>query len=316
MTMGEADVRKTDMRGQQRLGLQAPRRTPFTVVGGLARGVRPRQWVKNGLVAAAPFVAGRLTDPKVVWLVFLAFVAFCLAASAIYLINDVLDAEADRAHPRKRNRPIASGLVPPRVAVVVAVVLLAAALLTAWLVTPALFAVLAVYEVMQIAYCIRLKHEAVVDLVIVAMGFLLRAIAGGAAVGIDLSQWFLLAAAFGSLFIVAGKRYSEHRLAEESGQDIRRSLQRYSDSYLRFVWSLSAAVLIMTYGLWAFELRARTGSVWAAISMAPFVLTILRYAVDVDGARAGAPGEIALRDRILQIVGVAWLATLAIGLYL
>jgi len=316
MTMGEADVRKTDMRGQQLLGLQAPRRTLFTVVGGLARGVRPRQWVKNGLVAAAPFVAGRLTDPKVVWLVLLAFVAFCFAASAIYLINDVLDAEADRAHPRKRNRPIASGLVPPRVAVVVAVVLLAAALLTAWLVTPALFAVLAVYEVMQIAYCVRLKHEAVVDLVIVAMGFLLRAIAGGAAIGIDLSQWFLLAAAFGSLFIVAGKRYSEHRLAEESGQDIRRSLQRYSDSYLRFVWSLSAAVLIMTYGLWAFELRARTGSIWAAISMAPFVLTILRYAVDVDGARAGAPEEIALRDRILQIVGVAWLATLAIGLYL
>ena len=314
--MGEADVSDADMRGEALASVGSPRRTPLTVAVGLAHGIRPRQWVKNGLVVAAPFVAGRLLEPRVVWLVFLAFIAFCLAASAIYLINDVLDAEADRAHPTKRTRPIASGLVPPRVAVVVALVLLIGALLTAWLVTPALFVVLAVYEVMQVAYCIRLKHEAVVDLVIVAMGFLLRAIAGGAAIGIDLSQWFLLAAAFGSLFIVAGKRYSEHRLAEASGKDIRRSLQRYSDSYLRFVWSLSAAVLIMTYGLWAFELRSKTGSIWPAISMAPFVLTILRYAVDVDGARAGAPEEIALRDRILQVVGFAWIATLAIGLYL
>jgi decaprenyl-phosphate phosphoribosyltransferase len=316
MTVGEAEVSGTSMRGEPLVALDRPRRTALRLAMGLAHGVRPRQWVKNGLVVAAPFVAGRLTEPRVIWLVFLAFVAFCFAASAVYLINDVLDAEADRAHPTKRNRPIASGLVPPRLAVVVAVVLLLAGLLTAWLVTPALFAVLAVYEVMQIAYCVRLKHEAVVDLVIVAMGFLLRAIAGGAAISIDLSQWFLLAAAFGSLFIVAGKRYSEHRLAEESGKDIRRSLQRYSDSYLRFVWSLSAAVLIMTYGLWAFELRTRTGSIWAAISMAPFVLTILRYAVDIDGARAGAPEEIALRDRILQIVGVAWVAALAVGLYL
>ncbi len=286
------------------------------VVLGLVKGVRPRQWVKNGLVAAAPFAAGVLLQPRVLGLVFLAFVTFCLAASAIYLINDVLDAEADRAHPTKRHRPIASGLVPPQVAVIVAVVLLLGALLVAWMVTSALFAVLAVYEVMQLAYCIRLKHEAVLDLVIVALGFLLRAIAGGAAISLVLSQWFLLAAAFGSLFIVAGKRYSEHRLAEESGKAIRRSLQRYSDSYLRFVWSLSAAVLIMTYGLWAFELRTKTGSMWPAISMAPFVLIILRYAVDIDGARAGAPEEIAMRDRILQVVGVVWIATVATALYL
>ena len=316
MTVGEADVSNASTRGGLLAPLEGPRRTPSKVAVGLGRGIRPRQWVKNGLVAAAPFVAGRLAEPRVLWLVLLAFVAFCLAASAVYLINDVLDVESDRAHPTKRSRPIASGLVPPPVALLSAVVLLLGGLVVAWLVTPALFVVLAVYEVMQVAYCVRLKHEAVVDLVIVAMGFLLRAIAGGAAIGIDLSQWFLLAAAFGSLFIVAGKRYSEHHLAEESGQDIRRSLQRYSDSYLRFVWSLSAAVLIMTYGLWAFELRAKTGSIWAAISIAPFVLTILRYAVDVDGARAGAPEEIALRDRVLQIVGVAWLATLAVGLYL
>jgi decaprenyl-phosphate phosphoribosyltransferase len=289
----------------------------MSVVAALLRGMRPRQWLKNTLVVAAPFVAGRLLEPFVLGRVALAFAAFCLAASGVYLVNDALDAEDDRLHPRKRDRPVAAGLVSPAAAVAVAAALLLGAVAVAWAATPELVVVLLVYELLQLAYCLWLKHEPVLDIVVVATGFLLRAVAGGAATGIDLSQWFLLAASFGSLFMVAGKRYSEHRLAHEfPGGVSRRSVQRYSATYLRFVWSLSAAVLIMTYGLWAFEIRAATHSMWAPISMAPFVLAVLRYAVNVDDGHAGEPEDIALSDHVLQLVALAWLGTLAAGLYL
>jgi len=164
----------------------------------------------------------------------------------------------------------------------------------------------------------RLKHQPVIDLCIVASGFLLRAIAGGVAAGLPLSQWFLLVTAFGSLFMVSGKRYAEIVLFERTGARIRASLTKYSASYLRFVWATSAAIMITTYALWAFEIRQRVGthSVWAVISIVPFVVAVLRYAVDVDGGNAGEPEEIALRDRVLQILGLAWVGCLALSVYL
>jgi decaprenyl-phosphate phosphoribosyltransferase len=161
-----------------------------------------------------------------------------------------------------------------------------------------------------------LKHQPVVDIAIVASGFLLRAIAGGAAAEIELSQWFLLVAAFGSLFMVAGKRYAEIRLAERTGAKIRKSLERYTASYLRFVWTLSATVLIMTYGLWAFQLSQINDSRWPIISLVPFVVAVLRYAVDVDGGNGGEPEEIALDDRVLQVLGGCLVLTLTAAVYL
>ena len=156
-----------------------------------------------------------------------------------------------------------------------------------------------------------------VDLAIVGSGFLMRSIAGGVAGGIALSQWFLLVTAFGSLFMVAGKRYAEIMLFERTGAKIRSSLKKYSASYLRFVWATSAAILIMSYCLWAFEIRqTEHNSVWALISMVPFVVAVLRYAVDVDGGIAGEPEEIALKDRVLQVLGATWVATLFLSFYL
>jgi len=155
-----------------------------------------------------------------------------------------------------------------------------------------------------------------VDISIVASGFLLRAIAGGAAAGIALSQWFLLTTAFGSLFMVAGKRYAEIRLAERTGAKIRKSLERYTASYLRFVWTLSATGVIMTYGSWAFQLSQTHHSRWPVISLVPFVVAILRYAVDVDSGNGGEPEEIALGDRTLQVLGAALVVTLIAAVYL
>ncbi|TKJ16728.1 phosphoribose diphosphate--decaprenyl-phosphate phosphoribosyltransferase [Blastococcus sp. CCUG 61487] len=283
---------------------------------GLVRALRPRQWVKNVLVLAVPLAAGEIFNPDVMGPTAIAFVLFCLSASGVYLVNDSIDVEEDRRHPRKRFRPIAAGIVPRWLAVAMAVVLIAVALTAAVLLTrPELALVLGSYVVIQLAYCVFLKNQPVIDLAVVASGFLLRGIAGGVAAGLLLSQWFLLVAAFGSLFMVAGKRYSELVLVGDAAQT-RQTLKEYSASYLRFVWSLSAGVAVTAYSLWAFEMgEVQEGIPWSTISIAPFVMAILRYAVDVDKGAAGAPEEIVLRDRVLLCLGVVWVATVALGVF-
>src|SRR4051794_21589259 len=286
---------------------------PRNVITGLVKAIRPRQWVKNLLVVIAP-VAAFGSDVKfdvadVAIKALIAFIAFSLAASCVYLVNDARDVEADREHPTKRFRPIAAGVVPEWLAYTLAVVLAAVSLALAWWLTPNLAVVMAVYLVMQLGYCFGLKHQAVIDICIVSSAYLIRAIAGGAATDIPLSQWFLLTAAFGSLFMVAGKRYAELQLAERTGAQIRKSLESYTSTYLRFVWTLSATAVVMCYGLWAFERDHHSGS-WYAVTMVPFTIAILRYAVDVDGGLAGEPEDIALRDRVLQLLFVAWIATI------
>ena len=296
----------------------APRLPGFrgSFAWGLVRAVRPRQWVKNVLVLAAPLAAGEIFNPDVMGPTAVAFVLFCLAASAVYLVNDTIDVEEDRRHPRKRFRPIAAGVVPRWLAVALAAVLFTVALVAAVLLTrPELAWVLGGYVVIQLAYCVFLKNQPVIDLAVVASGFLLRGIAGGVAAGLLLSQWFLLVAAFGSLFMVAGKRYSELVLVGDAAAT-RKTLKEYSASYLRFVWSLSAGVAVTAYSLWAFEMgRTQDGVPWATISIAPFVMAILRYAVDVDKGAAGAPEEIVLHDRVLLCIGLVWVATLSLGVF-
>ncbi|MEV7549617.1 decaprenyl-phosphate phosphoribosyltransferase [Amycolatopsis sp. NPDC089917] len=296
-----------------------PKKIAGGLVGGIIKTARPRQWVKNVLVFAAPFFAFSKSTDRTGLLVaaLIAFAAFSLVASSVYLINDAVDVEADKAHPTKRNRPIAAGIVPVPVAYVSAVVFFALGLGISFFASWQLAVVLAVYEAVQLGYCFGLKHQPVVDLAIVGSGFLMRSIAGGVAAGIALSQWFLLVTAFGSLFMVAGKRYAEIMLFERTGAKIRSSLKKYSASYLRFVWATSAAILIMSYCLWAFEIRqVEHDSVWAVVSMVPFVVAVLRYAVDVDGGNAGEPEEIALKDRVLQVLGASWVVTLFLSFYL
>lgn len=264
---------------------------------------------------AAPVAGGVILDPDHLIPTAWAFLAFCLSASAVYFVNDALDVEADRAHPRKRNRPIAAGVVPVPAAFVIAVLLFAAGIGVAFLGSVPLGIVIICYDVVQLAYCIWLKHVSLLDIAIVSSGFLLRTIAGGVASDIPLSQWFLLVAVFGSLLIVAGKRYGEIVANPDATGAVRGSLKNYSPAYLRFVWQAAAAILILGYSLWAFSLDDE-GSLWASLSVAPFVLAILRYAQHIDRGDAEAPEEIALGDRMLQVLAVLWIAVLAVGLYL
>ena len=173
--------------------------------------------------------------------------------------------------------------------------------------------VIAIYLGIQLGYCFGWKNQPVIDICIVSSGFLLRAIAGGVAAEIELSQWFLLVMAFGSLFMAAGKRYAELQLAERTGAKIRKALQYYTTTYLRFVWTLSATAVVIFYGLWAFD-NADTNVAYS-VSMVPFTIAILRYAVDIDGGQAGEPEEIALGDRVLQLLAVAWLVCVGVAVY-
>jgi decaprenyl-phosphate phosphoribosyltransferase len=281
------------------------------------RAMRPRQWLKNFLVLAAPLAAGRLFEPAVIKDAALAFVAFCLVSASVYLVNDVRDVQEDRLHPTKRFRPIAAGELKPTTALAMAAVLGVCGLALGFFVAFPLGITLLVYVALQLLYSAYLKHLPVVDLAVVASAYLLRAIAGGVATGIPLSQWFLLVAAFGSFFMVAGKRYSEMKsLGSEAGT--RRSLTRYSESYLRFAWMLAAVMVLISYSLWAFENRGENalGVPWTAISIAPFTLGLLQYALEVDAGTADEPEEVVLKDRVLQGLGLVWLVVISLAVFL
>ena len=280
------------------------------------RAVRPRQWLKNLLVGTAPLAAGKLLERHVLVSVALAFVAFCLVSATVYLLNDVRDVEEDRQHPKKRLRPIAAGELSVRAAIAIAVVTGVAGFALAFITSTGLGVTVTVYVVLQVLYTLFLKHIPVLDLAMVASGFLLRAIAGGVAAGIPLSQWFLLVASFGSFFMVAGKRYSELKaLGADAGT--RRSLTRYSESYLRFAWMLAAVMVLISYSLWAFENRGDPlmGVPWTAISIAPFTLGLLQYALEVDSGNAGEPEDVVLHDHVLQAIGVVWLVVISVAVF-
>ena len=292
----------------------APRSTG-TFVWGLVRAARPKQWAKNVLVLAAPAAAGMLFDGSVLLRALVAFACFCLVASGTYLLNDALDVEADRQHPRKRHRPIAAGVVSVRAGKIAAAVLLVlglalAALLADW----RLAVVLAVYVTLMQAYSLGLKRVAVIELAIVSSGFVLRAIGGGVATGIELSTWFLIVTSFGSLFIVAGKRHAEVMTLGTGAVGHREALREYPDGFMQYVGGLSAAVAIMAYCLWSL-IEPGANQLWFELSIVPFVLAVLRYALLSARGEAGAPEDVFVADRALQVLGLLWLVLYGVGVY-
>jgi decaprenyl-phosphate phosphoribosyltransferase len=289
----------------------------------MVRLARPRQWIKNLLVFVAPGAGGVLLHWNVLWHSAAAFAIFCVAASGSYYLNDAVGVEADRLHPTKRLRPVASGAVPVRLAVAVGAVLLSSAVgLGALLAGHELAIVMALYGVINVGYSLGLKNEPILDLALVSAGFVLRAIAGGVASGVVLSHWFIIVASFGSLLIVTGKRSGEKKLLSGSKIEhgsVRQTLGLYSPEFLRSVRTLSAAVTMTAYCLWAFERASQahqgTHPIWFQLTIVPFVIALL-YLVRLLDAGAGAePEELALHDHRLQIYGICWIALFVIGTY-
>ncbi|MGW2828731.1 decaprenyl-phosphate phosphoribosyltransferase [Streptomyces sp. NPDC001286] len=301
-----------EQRAPERTPAPPPKRTPATLLTGLLRTARPKQWVKNLLVVAAPAAAGELFTRPAIPRLAAVFILFTACAAAVYLVNDARDADADRAHPAKRHRPVAAGQVPVPLAYAVGGLLgVLAPVAAVWLVSPAVAALLTAYLGMQLAYCVSLKRVLVVDLVVVTTGFLMRAVSGGLALGIPLSRWFLITTGFGALFMVSAKRYSEAvQMAGKAGAT-RALLTEYTTGYLRFVWQLAAGVAVLGYCMWALEeggLPHTSVLPWRQLSMVAFVLAVLRYAVFADRGAAGEPEDVVLRDRALAVIGLVWLA--------
>ena len=299
----------------------APERAPQpgrrpSVVLGLLKALRPKQWIKSVLVLAAPAAAGMLGDSTVLFHTIVALVGFSLCASGGYLINDASDVEQDRRHPKKRHRPIAAGIVPVTLARVVGVLLVigtitAGALLADW----RLGLVLAGYVVLTFSYSWWLKHMPVVEMMVVAGFFLLRPIAGAAATGVPMSQWFLIVASFGSLYMVAGKRTAEVTNLGEDAAAHRRSLSAYPASYLRQIREMAAAVTLLAYCLWAFERATPGGFPWYQLSIVPITFGLLRYQLLLERGHGGAPEEAVLGDRALLAAGLVWCVLFGLGIY-
>ncbi len=286
---------------------------------GLVRTARPKQWSKNVLVFAAPGAAGVLTHGTALLHALAAFAVFCAVASGTYFVNDALDVAADRQHPSKRHRPMAAGIITPAFGFGFGVGLLAGGLAGAVAINWRTAVVMASYIAVQFAYSLRLKHEPILDLASVASGFVLRAIAGAVAVHVPVSEWFLVVAVFGSLMMVTGKRFAEHNELGEARGSHRRTLGAYSEAFLRGLVFLSAAVTLTAYCVFAFEkqtqLPPHSDAIWYQLSIVPFIVGVLRYAFLIDTGHGAQPEDVVLRDRVLQLAGVIWVAAFALGVY-
>ncbi len=287
--------------------------------GALFRLARPEQWTKNLIVFAAPAAAGVLTDPGSLGRAAASFGLFSLVSSGTYFLNDSIDAEADRSHPVKRKRPIAAGLVTVRAGIAGAIVLLVVGVGLGFFLSWRLALVLAIYVVVQLAYSLRLKHEPVFDLACIAAGFLLRAIAGGVAVAVPVSEWFLIVATFGSLLMVTGKRLAEQQELGASAGVHRATLDLYSPSFLRTVLAIAAGGAMLGYSQWAFSLQTALkhhhDPIWYQLSIAPMILGLLRYTYLVEAGKGAKPDELVRSEPSLVGLGVVWAVLFALGVY-
>ncbi len=295
----------------------AAQRSPLAIAIALLRSTRPQQWVKNVLVFAGVIFSQQLTDRDAVLASVLTFGLFVLASGGIYLVNDILDVEADRAHPLKRKRPLAAGALPLPAALCAAVVLLGGALAGAFLLQVVLGAILALYVAMNLAYSAWLKHVALLDAALIALGFVLRAAAGTAAVLTPISPWLYICTLLLSLLIILGKRRGELALLGTGAAAHRRNLARYTTASLDRWLRLVAATTAVAYVLYTLFAPATFGDPRLIVTT-PFVafglLRYLRAARNPGGS--DAPETLLFRDPWLLASVALWgIAVLAL-LYL
>jgi 4-hydroxybenzoate polyprenyltransferase len=294
--------------------LAQPARPPAIA---LLAALRPRQWVKNVFVLAPLVFASRLTDPQAVTVALEAFAAFCALSSAVYLVNDVRDREADRLHPVKRKRPIAAGEVSPGLALALAAVLAAVALVAGFAIAPGFGRVALGYLVLNVAYSLGLKRVVILDVMIVAAGFLLRAWAGALALDVAISHWLILCTGLLALFLGFAKRRQE--LAALSGEmGTRAILREYSLPFLDQMIGIVTGATVVAYSLYAFspEVAEKLGTKHMGLTI-PFVLFgIFRYLYLIHQKGEGEnPTALFLTDTPLLTGVLLWGAAVVTALY-
>lgn len=284
-------------------------------VRALVATMRPKQWIKNALVIAAPGAAGALGRGGVPIRVALATAAFCLLASGIYAINDASDAPEDRLHPIKRLRPVAAGEVAERTAVMFGAFLIVAGLAICAAISLLLAVVGALYVTVTVSYTLVWRHERVLDIAAIAGGFVLRAVAGGAAAPVTLSRLFLLVVACVAVFVAGAKRYAELCRPQSDPASRRRVLSSYSPALLETILAASFWLAIVAYSVWAFDLPTVHGIPWRALTILPFATCLLRYESLVQAGAGDAPEEVLLADRSLQVGAAVWLLLFVLGVH-
>lgn len=287
-----------------------------SLLGGVVRALRPKQWIKNLLVFAAPVAAGIFDDGGYVNRTLVAFVCFCAASSATYLINDSLDVESDRRHPVKRNRPIAAGIVPVPLAWTLAIVLLAGSIVGSFALRRDFGFTIVAYLANTTLYTLWLKRQPILDIVSVAAGFVLRAIGGATATNLPISEWFFIVTSFGALFMVAGKRAGERAELGDDAATIRPVLAAYTPEFNTYLRAVFSAGTLLTYCLWAFaSAQESSGTVLFQLSIVPFAIAILRYALLLQNGAGSEPENLVLSDRVLLIAAATWAIIYACAVY-
>lgn len=291
---------------------------PRSTLGLLVVSARPEQWTKNLVVLAGVLFGGRLLDPRALGLALGAFGAFCALSSSVYLINDVCDRAADRAHVLKQMRPIAAGQLSPLVATAGGVVLAIVGLAGALAIAPRLAVVAAAYLVLLFLYSTVLKHVVILDVLTIAAGFVLRAAAGAVAVSVPISQWLVVCTTLLALFLALSKRRHELVLLGEGATGHRRILDQYSPYLLDQMIAVVTASTLIGYSLYAIsiETAAHAGTDKLGLTI-PFVLYgIFRYLYLVHQKRGGGnPSTLLLRDGPLLACVALWTVCVALLLY-
>ena len=291
-------------------------------IHALSRAMRPKQWIKNLLVFAGfVFTLNERWRPfsPTMWSFLLrslaAFGLFSLLSSAVYLLNDVRDVEKDRLHPTKKRRPIASGELRPGVALGLALFLMPACLIAGYLLAPPFAAVAGSYLVMQFGYILALKELVLLDVFVLALGFVMRAISGAVAIGVDISPWLYTVTLLGALFLGLCKRRSELVLLDRNAGGHRKILEKYTPGLLDSLISIVASSTIMAYSLYTFTSPKQPGNNLMMLTIPFVIFGLFRYVYLAHTHNAGgSPEEVFLKDK--PLIGTLCLWILTTGLVL
>lgn len=286
---------------------------------------RPHQWLKNVFIFLPLFFDRHILEVKYIIPAFLVFFAYSFAASGIYCFNDIYDMEADRMHPEKCKRPIASGAISKATAYVLMLLCFAISYLILSLgdyeiggSKTKLYGVIAFYIIMNIAYCVKLKQIAIVDVFIIAVGFVLRVIAGGFATGIYLSHWIVLMTFLLALFLAFAKRRDDVVMYEDSGVKIRKNVNRYNLTFMNQLIAVVGCLTMMCYIMYTVspEITSRFNSSYIYVTSVFVLAGIIRYLqLTVVDVKSGSPTKVLMKDRFIQLCILGWVSTFAVIIY-
>lgn len=284
--------------------------------------LRPQQWLKNGFIFIPLFFDHKLTDWYCLCSAILAFFAYSFAASAIYCLNDLIDVEADRKHPKKCKRPIAAGVISKVQALLLVALCLGVAFAIASLLEGnaqwKVMGILGVYIIINIAYCLKLKQMAIVDVFIISVGFVLRIFVGGFATGVVLSQWIVLMTFLLALFLAFAKRRDDVVIYEDTGVLARKNVNRYNLPFMNQVIGVVSSITMVCYIMYTVdpEVIARMGSRYVYLTSVFVLAGIIRYLqLTIVDVKSGSPTKVLMKDRFVQCSIIGWIITFVLIIY-